>query len=281
MGSLINNYSKEELEQIVKTSFSYAEVLSRLGYSTVHGKNHKTLKDRLEYYQISTNHFSHKARRKWTDEEIFCEDSKVSQHKLRCTFKEKAIVPYECAICGLPPFWNDKPLVLTLDHKNGKNKDNRIENLQWVCPNCDRQSDTYGYKNKKVLKKGTILYAGDYSKTQEEAEAAMLDYKEKSLIKNSKHTLEKDGHYYCIDCGKMISRNTSRCVECASINKRKVQRPTKDELFNLLKIHKGNFSFISELYGVSDNAIRKWCKRYNLPTHTYDYIENKITKNLN
>ena len=169
ISSFINNYSKEELESIVKSSFSYAEVLSKLGYSTTNGRNSKTLKDRLQYYSISTEHFTYKSpKTDWTDEEIFCVGSKVSQNKLRKTFKERNFVPYRCNVCGLEPFWNGLPLVLTLDHKNGENKDNRIENLQWVCPNCDRQSDTYGMKNKKILQKNIVLHPGNYNNLQQE-----------------------------------------------------------------------------------------------------------------
>lgn len=78
-------------------------------------------------------------------------------------YKNKNITPYKCSVCGLEPFWNGSPLVLTLDHKNGKNKDNRYENLRWICPNCDRQSDTYGMKNKKNLQKNVVLFSGSYS----------------------------------------------------------------------------------------------------------------------
>ena len=86
---------------------------------------------------------------------------------MRKTFKEREFVPYKCNVCGLEPFWNGSPLVLTLDHKNGQNKDNRIENLQWVCPNCDRQSNTYGMKNRKTLQKDVILHHGNYDSPQQ------------------------------------------------------------------------------------------------------------------
>lgn len=68
---------------------------------------------------------------------------------------------------------------------------------------------------------------------------------------------------FCIDCGKPICRGSKRCVVCKGIRKRKVDRPSKEELKDLII----NLSFvkIGEIYGVSDNAVRKWCKSYGLP----------------
>lgn len=37
---------------------------------------------------------------------------------------------------------------LGLDHKNGR--DHRPENLRWVCPNCDSQSDTFCGRNNRA-----------------------------------------------------------------------------------------------------------------------------------
>ena len=53
----------------------------------------------------------------------------------------------ECYICGLKE-WLNKPIVLQLDHINGNNKDNRIENLRLLCPNCHSQTSTWCGKNK-------------------------------------------------------------------------------------------------------------------------------------
>ena len=73
---------------------------------------------------------------------------------------------------------------------------------------------------------------------------------------------------YCIDCGKEISKKSTRCGSCASKFKNNFKikpedRPTKDELFKLIK--ENSFTSIGKMYGVKDNAIRKWCKNYNLP----------------
>lgn len=59
----------------------------------------------------------------------------------------------ECYLCGLPPVWKDKPLVLRLDHINGVKHDNRLVNLRMLCPNCDAQTDTYAGKNKALVRR--------------------------------------------------------------------------------------------------------------------------------
>lgn len=75
---------------------------------------------------------------------------------------------------------------------------------------------------------------------------------------------------YCIDCGKPIDRKATRCIECARKAQQKVPRPSKEELYKDLKANP-NFTQIAKQYGVTDNAVRKWCKGYGLPTHTKDY----------
>ena len=56
--------------------------------------------------------------------------------------------------------------------------------------------------------------------------------------------------------------------ECSSMSQRKVIRPSKDELFELIKTT--SFLQIGKIFGVSDNAVRKWCKDYELPYRKSD-----------
>lgn len=69
-------------------------------------------------------------------------------------------VPYICSECKIDE-WNNKPIVLDLDHINGLSNDNRYLNLRFLCPNCHSQTETYRGKNinnGKVKVADSVLY---------------------------------------------------------------------------------------------------------------------------
>lgn len=76
----------------------------------------------------------------------------------------------------------------------------------------------------------------------------------------------------CIVCGcelkRRFSTKTKRCVQCYRNSTRRVERPSKEILLKLITTK--SFLQIGNEYGVSDNAIRKWCKSYDLPTKKKD-----------
>ena len=75
--------------------------------------------------------------------------------------------------------------------------------------------------------------------------------------------------YYCKNCNKQISNSrVSFCKECIDKLQRIVERPTREELKKLIRSN--SFVKIGKQYGVSDNAIRKWCKKENLPFKVSD-----------
>lgn len=80
----------------------------------------------------------------------------------------------------------------------------------------------------------------------------------KQLYFNSKKQL-----YYCIDCGKEISYGAKRCSVCASKAQQVCERPSREELKRMIRTM--SFIEIGKIFNVSDNAIRKWCKKENLP----------------
>lgn len=69
--------------------------------------------------------------------------------------------------------------------------------------------------------------------------------------------------YFCIDCGKEICSMATRCVECSNLVRRKADRPSREVLKQLIRTIP--FTTIGKNYGVSDTAIRKWCKSMKLP----------------
>lgn len=68
----------------------------------------------------------------------------------------------------------------------------------------------------------------------------------------------------CIDCHKEIDTKAIRCIECSNLFKQTIIRPSREELKMLIRTLP--FTEIGKRYGVTDNSIRKWCMRVNLPT---------------
>lgn len=67
----------------------------------------------------------------------------VERHKL---------IEYKCDTCGCTGEWQDGFISLELDHKDGNNKNNKISNLHYLCPNCHALTETYRGKNKETYK---------------------------------------------------------------------------------------------------------------------------------
>ena len=90
--------------------------------------------------------------------------------------------------------------------------------------------------------------------------------KRSKTIRNRSKTI----HQCCI-CGNKLpdSNDNGICFSCSRKLNRKCERPSKEELFNMLCKH--SFSYVGSKYGVSDNAVRKWCMSYDIPKHAKDY----------
>lgn len=147
MPSKIDNFTDQEFQDIVLTSHSIKEVALKLGYAGHSGANGARIKERMQRLNLSTDRFLRLNPVIRTPNNIFVENSTAAQKTLRKYYEEGHYTPYICAICGQEPFWNGKPMILILDHINGKSKDDRLENLRWVCPNCNYQLDTTNSKN--------------------------------------------------------------------------------------------------------------------------------------
>jgi predicted RNA-binding Zn-ribbon protein involved in translation (DUF1610 family) len=149
LSAKIDNFTVEELKQLVKESTSFNDLIPKLGYNTRSGSNHNTVKKRLDLYSIDYSHFNNLNRTIRNENNVFIKDSTATQKVLREWYKKGQYTKYICSICGQEPIWQGKELTLILDHINGNNTDDRLENLRWVCPNCNQQLPTTGFHGNK------------------------------------------------------------------------------------------------------------------------------------
>lgn len=84
----------------------------------------------------------------------------------------------------------------------------------------------------------------------------------------------------CATCGKVVTRKSKLCRKCANsrpkVGKRKVERPTKDILRRLVETLP--MTTIANQYGVTDNAVRKWCDTYQIKLPNRSGYWTKMTK---
>lgn len=85
-------------------------------------------------------------------EEVMVENSNYNRSQLKKRLIRDGILKNECFNCGLGPFWENSPLSLHLEHKNGIHNDHRLENLCLLCPNCHSQTSTFAGRNSKYGK---------------------------------------------------------------------------------------------------------------------------------
>jgi hypothetical protein len=150
-------YSDDELAQAVAGSPSFAEVLRKLNLRPS-GGNYDLVKRRIKALNLDTSHMTGQAWlrdkknpvvRQRALEEILVEDSTyVSTAHLRERLLAEGIFEHRCISCGLTE-WLSQPIPLEIDHINGDRRDNRLDNLRLLCPNCHALTATYRGKNKK------------------------------------------------------------------------------------------------------------------------------------
>lgn len=133
----------KDFQQIVKDSDSVTTVLEKLGLSNI-GGNRTSVKTRIEKMQLDTSHFSRKRK----NVDIFIENSKTSNSTIKTRIIKDGLIEYKCKKCHNKGEWCNAKLTLQLEHKNGCNTDNRLENLEFLCPNCHSQTNTWSGKKR-------------------------------------------------------------------------------------------------------------------------------------
>ncbi len=146
-----------DFKDLIKRSCTVSEVM-RFFEIKNHGGNYRTLQARIKKLNIETSHFYDKNKssnlsRLMTKErlisEVLVKNSKFNRFHLKKYLIAFNLLEYLCKKCENSGEWMDSTLSLQLEHINGDNEDNQIENLCFLCPNCHSQTDTFAGKKRQ------------------------------------------------------------------------------------------------------------------------------------
>lgn len=150
------SWSDDDLRAAVAESRTIREALKRLNVQG-RGDNYKTFHKHVRRLGIDTSHFAglghlrgqsrlNLASRRPLDA-ILVENSEYENTKsLSQRLLREGVLERRCHECGLTE-WREHPVPLELDHINGDRRDNRRENLRFLCPNCHALTPTYRGRN--------------------------------------------------------------------------------------------------------------------------------------
>ncbi len=204
-------YTKEILQNAVDNSSSVSDVVRYFGLQPT-GSHNRHLKSRIAKFKIDTSHFQIQVLNGRSNKKVHFSEMLVFNRigRRETTSKlRRAMLEYGfeevCSECNLGLMWNNKPIRIQIDHKDGDGLNNLPDNLRFLCPNCHSQTETYAAKN----------------------------------VKNEK----------VLKCSNKTKISSSR-------------KPDKDVLQSL--VFEKPTTKIAIDFGVSDKAVEKWCKSYDI-----------------
>lgn len=259
--SIINSLDKNQLQKLVDDNNCISDILKHLGL-TPHGGSRKTLLNRLQKNNISINELK---ERRHIDKtlrllklknsntplsEILIENSSYNRVHLKNRLIREGILKNECSECGLKLLWNNKEIILIIDHINGIYNDNRLDNLRLLCPNCNSQTPTFCGRNIKYERNNCI----DCLKVIKKSSTRCIE-----CNKINKHILSFTSIKKPTEKKRILKSPEE--LNTSAINRRKVKnRPLLEELINQVE----NIGYVEtgKIHGVSGAAIKKWICNY-------------------
>jgi hypothetical protein len=231
-------FSEDDARRAIAASRCWADALRLLGYQA-RGNNFKTLKRHAQRLGRTTDHFDPHLRQKRAGKtrriplkEILVAASSYSRSSLKQRLYDEGLKDRRCEQCGQGEEWQGRAMSLILDHVNGVNNDNRLENLRILCPNCAATLDTHCARNLPRLR--ACAACGKEFTPQH------VSHRYRS--RQCWGSVLSDGRF----SGRGIPRPEAR----------KVRRPTYLSL--IADVEELGYSGTGRRYAVSDNAIWKW-----------------------
>lgn len=226
-------YTDNQLIQAVQESYTLQEVLNKLNLIGGHAR----IKSKIIDMKLDISHWKNFSgstpRKRQPLQDLLQNGNFIQTSNLKNRLINNGYFTYECNICKISE-WNNKHISLQLDHINGDRRDNRLENLRLLCPNCHSQTETYCGKN----------------------------------IKGTK--FKKDNEYIrypCVKCNKPLQKYQNKLKMCVDCRKTEYGgKLTSEQLSQLYSDYDSENFFLKELlsrYNISSSTLYNLLSRRN------------------
>ena len=277
----IFKYDDDEFKEIIAKSRSYRDVVKLIYKDEVlDGSKLKEISQNYKYdllkkikkLDLDISHFKNIYTKKVDLNKLLVENKKYNSNKLKNILYREQIKEEKCEKCGIDPEYNGLPFAMHLDHINGNNKDNQIENLRILCPNCHSQTTTYctGQTCKHIprISKEQLLQDIKKFKTltliaekNNVSHATIVSWIKAEGLYEIYLEISKEPkkEYKCSKCNTELTHNNKSklCQDC------KTKRPTREKLLEDLQEFKTIIA-IAKKYETSGCSVKRWIKKYEI-----------------